>query len=197
MNPEEKSVLFIPGLAPKIYQGEIKKIDHCFDSPSESLIKDKKYTDQNKFYYQGLKALTNAQHAFNDSNSEDLYHELQMAVDHLELYPEVYIAKFYFLVAQFLYETHTRVQTNLIVEFKKILPHLSPYLKEHCLLFIFRLEYILNLPISIELDEIKTQKLKDIYEFELRIPRTIFHFTIKFLIVPRTDILDIIYVHTH
>ncbi len=197
MNPNAQIIHYIPGLAPKIYQGEIIKVDKCFTSPNHQQIKEKKYTDQNKSYYQGLRALTNAQHAFNNSHSENLYHELQMAIDHLELYPEIYIAKFYFLIAQFLYETHPKVHANLIIELKKIAPHLSPYLKEHCLLFIFRLEYLLNLPISIELDEIKTQKLKDIYNLELKIPRPIFHFTIKFLIVPRIDILDVIYVHTH
>ncbi len=137
-----------------------------------------------------------AQKGFDAHNPIDIYHHLQMAIDHLQHYPERKIAEFYFLIAQYLYESHSKVLANILNDFKKFEDNLPPYLNDHCLLFIGRLERILKMSPSMEEDKIETMKLREIYQRELKIPRAIFHTASKGMIIPRIDILDVIYVLT-
>jgi hypothetical protein len=122
---------------------------------------------------------------------------LQFAIDHLDGHTDQVIAHFYFLIAQYLYESHSKVHSHLLSEFKKLAPKLDGYLKEQCHIFIFRLETILNLPVTLEMDLITHSKLRDIIELERKIPRPLFYLTTKLMTVPRIDILDVIYVYTH
>jgi hypothetical protein len=197
LNTGEAKSMHITGAAPKIYRNNLEEIENTFNAPIAKHINDKKYKKQNEEYYLGLHALTEAQKGFDDKDPQIIYHELQFAIDHLENYNEQVIAKFYFLIAQYLYENHKKIQFHLLTEFKNILPKLEGYLSQQCLLFIFRLELILDLPLTLELDLITNTRLKDIVDLEQKIPRAIFHLTNKLMIVPRIDILDIIYVYTH
>jgi hypothetical protein len=197
MNPSEETIYCVTGDAPKIYQNNIIKFDHLFSEIKIQKIEDKKYIDQNQEYHQGLHALMLAQFGFDNHDPKEIYHQLQFAIDHLESYLDQNIAKFYFLIAQYIYESHPKVLTHLLIDFKELLATLSGYLKEQCLLFIFRLEYILEMPITLEKELIETAKLKSILELELKIPRNIFHLTNRKLIVPRIDILDVIYAYTY
>jgi hypothetical protein len=74
--------------------------------------------------------------------------------------------------------------------------HLPQTLNDHCLLFIGRLERILGAAYTLEEDKIRHPKLRTIYNTELKIPKAIFHVTTKGMIVPRIDILDVIYAYT-
>jgi len=197
LNPTAHSVHYVYGPAPKVYQNNIEKIEQCFSNPKHQVIEDKKYKNQHAEYFKGLSALSLAQKAFDIKDAQNIYHQLQLAIDHLENYPDQIVAKFYFLIAQYIYEDHQKVKFHLLQEFKEIRSKLTGYLSEQCELFIFRLEYQLNLPVTLEKDLLVHQKLRDIYEFELKIPKAIFHFTTKMMMVPRIDILDIIYVYTH
>ena len=86
---------------------------------------------------------------------------------------------------------------NLLADFKAFEDRLPEYLNDHCLLFINRLEKVLKIEgHAFEEDRIKNLKLREIYRLEEKIPRAIFHLTTKNLIVPRMDILDIIYITT-
>ena len=82
---------------------------------------------------------------------------------------------------------------TLLHDFKKLEGHLPQTLNDHCLLFIGRLERILQLPNTLEEDKIIHPKLRLIYNMELKIPRALFHPMTKGMIVPRIDILDVIY----
>lgn len=196
MNPTAQSALFMGGSAPKVYKDEIIEITNAFERAQQEPLKTKKMPSFDQDYHEGLHAMMEAQKGFDAHNSNQIYHNLQMAIDHLEKYPEKKIAEFYFLIAQYLYESHTQVLANLLNEFKKFEDKLPPYLNDHCLLFIGRLERILKMPPSMEEDKIETKKLRDLYQKELKIPRPIFHLTNKGMIVPRIDILDIIYIMT-
>lgn len=197
MNPTAQKIHYVTGNAPKVYQNNIELIDNCFSHPISHQIEDKKYKHQNEEYFKGLSALSLAQKGFDNKDAKIIYHQLQLAIDHLENYPDQILAKFYFLIAQYIYEDHHKIKFHLLQEFREIKKHLMGYMREQCELFIFRLEYILDLPITLEIDLLKHKKLKDIYELELKIPRSIFHFTTKIMMVPRIDILDVIYVYTH
>jgi len=195
MDINDAEVLYNSGKIPRIFHSPIA-IRQCFnDCITESIkIKESKKVEN---YYFSLQSLMKAQHGFDDKNSQVVYHELQMAYDHLENGNLKSITKFYFLVAQYLYEHHSKAQKQLLLDFKENKENLPPYLHDQALLFITRLEKILNRPVTIEIDEIKNENLKKIYKLELSMPRTLFHFTHKQFIIPRIDILDVIYVYSH
>lgn len=196
MNPTAGTALYMGGDAPKIYKDEVIEITDAFNRPKQAPFKTKKMPSFDSEYHAGLHAMMEAQKGFDAHDSVMIYHNLQMAIDHLEHYPEKKIAEFYFLIAQYLYEGHTQVLANLLSEFKKFEDKLPPYLNDHCLLFIGRLERILKLPPSMEEDKIQTKKLRELYQRELKIPRAVFHISSKGMIVPRIDILDVIYIMT-
>lgn len=196
MNPTAKKALYLGGPAPKIFSDNVIEIKNVFDRSTQSPVKIKKGSEFDPEYHEGLHLLMEAQKHFDAHNSVGIYHNLQMAIDHLENYPERKIAEFYFLVAQYLYESHSKTLANLLSEFKKFEGNLPPYLNDHCLMFIGRLERILKMAPSLEEDKIETKKLRDIYQKELKIPRPIYHMATKGMIIPRMDILDIILVLT-
>ena len=196
MNPTAGSAYYLGGAAPKVFNSSVFEIKDAFNRARLENVKVKKGSEYDPEYRQGLHSFMEAQKGFDAHNSIDIYHHLQMAIDHLENYPEKKIAEFYFLIAQYLYESHSKVLANLLNDFKKFEDKLPPYLNDHCLMFIGRLERILKMPPTLEEDKIKTQKLREIYQKELRIPRPIFHITSKGMIIPRIDILDVIYILT-
>lgn len=196
MNPTASKAIYLGGPAPKIFNNDLIEITDAFGRAKLLPQKIKKAQPFDSEYRTGLHHMMEAQKGFDAHDSKKIYHNLQMAIDHLEHYPEKKVAEFYFLIAQYLYESHPQVLAHLLSEFKKFEDHLPPYLNDQCLLFIGRLERILKLPPSLEEDKIQTKKLREIYNRELRIPRAIFHVASKGMIVPRIDILDVIYVLT-
>ena len=74
--------------------------------------------------------------------------------------------------------------------------HLPQNLNDHCLLFIGRLERILGTAHTLEEDKIIHPKLRTLYNLELKIPRSILHLSTKRIIMPRIDLMDVIYIHT-
>jgi len=196
MNSSSQSALYINGEAPKVFRDDISEIKNIFTRPSVTKIKINKKSLFDQDYQKGLHFMMEAQKGFDSHESIKIYHHLQMAIDYLEKYPEAKVARFYFLIAQYLYETHTQVLANVLAEFRAFEGHLPPYLNDHCLLFIGRLEYILKLPPTLEEDKIETKKLREIYKKEMKIPRPLFHVTSRSMIFPRIDILDVIYILT-
>ncbi len=196
LNPTSQTALYLDGDAPKIYQDNILKIEKTFRAPEIIKIKAKKNQKLVPSDYQiGLSALMKAQKGFDMKDAQIIYHELQIAIDHLSDFPEKKIAEFYFLLAQYIYETHSKVQTHILHEFKNFEGKLPIYLNDHCLLFINRLERILKISPTTEDDKIIHPKLKDIRNFERKIPDNLLHLTTKSMIFPRLDILDIIYLY--
>ena len=199
MNPTAASAIYIDGPAPKLYRDNLISLTDCFSAPVQKEIKAKKEKN-NKMatdeYFDGLSSFMKAQKGFDLRDPQSVYHHLQFAIDHLESYPEKGVAEFYFLIAQYMFETHSRVLMTLLHDFKKLEGHLPQTLNDHCLLFIGRLERILQIPSTLEEDKIIHPKLRLIYNFELKIPRLVFHSVSKAMIIPRMDILDVIYIYT-
>ena len=196
MNPTAASALYLDGPAPKLFRDNIISLNDCFNNPTQKLEKNKKHHVVTDDYYQGVVALMKAQKGFDLKDAQVIYHNLQFSIDHLENQLERCLPVFYFLVAQYIFESHPKVLTTLLHDFKKLEGHLPQTLNDHCLLFIGRLERILQIPSTLEEDKIIHPKLRAIYNLELKIPRTVFHATTKNMIVPRLDILDVIYVYT-
>ena len=197
LNPTAGTSYYIDGEAPKLYRDNLILLSNAFDHPEQKNFKGKKnQKNVSEDYYKGIQSLMKAQKGFDLHDAQMIYHHLQFAIDHLENYPEKGLAEFYFLVAQYIYETHPKVMMSILHDFKKMEGHLPQTLNDHCLLFIGRIERILNSTTSLEEDKIIHPKLKAIYQFEFKIPKTIFHISTKGMIVPRIDILDVIYAYT-
>ncbi len=197
MNPTASHSYYIGGEAPKVYRDNVLLLSDVFHNPTQKEIKGKKnQKTASEDYYLGMKALMKAQKGFDIHDPQIIYHNLQLASDHLENYPEKCLADFYFLIAQYIYETHSKILINLLSDFKKMEGHLPQTLNDHCLLFIGRLERILGAAYTLEEDKIRHPKLRAIFNTELKIPKAIFHVTTKGMIVPRIDILDVIYAYT-
>lgn len=196
MNPSAASALYMGGPAPKIYRDHLISITDCFNSPTQKEVKDKKHKAHSLDYSEGIASLMKAQKGFDLRDAQVVYHNLQFAIDHLENFLEKGVAEFYFLVAQYMFETHPKVLMTLLHHFKKMEDHLPQTLNDHCLLFIGRLERILQVASTMEEDKIIHPKLRGVYQLELKIPRVLFHVTTKGMIIPRIDILDVIYLYT-
>ena len=193
MNPTAGKALYIDGPAPKLYRDNLIYVSDCFNNPIQKIIKDKKHLVASNDYYEGLASLMKAQKGFDLFDSQAIYHNLQFAIDHLEHYMEKGVAEFYFLIAQYMFETNTKVLMTLLQDFKKMEGRLPQTLNDHCLMFIGRLERILQLSNTMEEDKIIHPKLRAIYNMEMKIPRSLFHSMTKGMTVPRIDILDVIY----
>lgn len=195
LNPTSGTCLYIDEPAPKLFRNNILCLRNCFTNPISEKINDKKSKVASEDYYLGISSLMKAQKGFDLHDAQSIYHSLQFAIDHLENYIELGMAQFYFLIAQYIYETHPKVLMNLLHEFKKLEDHLPQTLNDHCLLFIGRLERILDASSTVEEDKISHPKLRILYNLECKIPKLILHQTTKGMIVPRIDILDVIYLH--
>lgn len=197
LNPSSQTAYYIPNDAPKVYRGEMLEIKDSFSNPVLEKKISKKATQSGlDDYHQGLSAMMKAQKGFDLNEPQMVYHNLQIAIDHLENYPEKYLATFYFYLAQYINENHSKVLTYLLSEFKTLKNHLPENLTDHCNLFILRLELILDMNHSIGVHDIRHHKLKQIWEKEAKIPKGLFHLTTRNMIVPRIDISDVIYLYT-
>lgn len=196
MNPKAATALYITGDAPKVYRNNLVRISDTFNAPQMEAIPNNKPSSLHENHFRGLRSLMEAQIGFDLHDPQKIYHHLQFAIDHFENRPELGMAKFYFLVAQYMYETHSKVLSSVLHDFKSIEGKLPMSLNDHCLLFIGRLEKILDMPPTVEKDRIVNSKLKEVYELESKIPRFMFHLTTKMIMFPRLDLADIIYLHT-
>ncbi|MBP9679935.1 MAG: hypothetical protein KBD76_00905 [Bacteriovorax sp.] len=197
MNPSSAQCYYVDDLAPKIYRDNLIHLTQCFSNPTQKALKPPKKTKgASPDYYRGMQSLMSAQKGFDLFNPQEIYHHLQFSIDHLEGHLEKGVGEFYFLIAQYLYETHPKVLMNLLHSFKKMEDHLPQNLNDHCLLFIGRLERILGISHTLEEDKILHPKLRAIYQLELKIPKAIFHLTTKKMMMPRIDLMDVIYIYT-
>ncbi len=196
LNTTAAKSLYLTGEAPKLFRENVISIENCFSHPVAREVKLKKNQKSvSQDYFFGLSSIMKAQKGFDLHDPQLIYHHLQFAIDHLESQPEKEIAHFFFLVAQYIYENHEKVLSNLLSDFKRFQDALPQNLNDHCLLFIARLEKVLNRTSSTQQAMIVNNKLRDIYNFESKIPKTLLHLTTKNLIVPRMDIVDIIYAY--
>ncbi|MDO9181848.1 MAG: hypothetical protein Q7U04_05540, partial [Bacteriovorax sp.] len=171
LNPTAGVSNFIGGAAPKIYRDNVISITDCFNNPIQKNIvenpkgktKDKKHSSPSNDYYHGIASLMKAQKGFDLYDPQSVYHNLQFAIDHLEHHAEKGVAEFYFLIAQYMFESHSKVLMTILHDFKKLEGHLPETLNDHCLLFIGRLERILQVANTLEEDKIIHPKLRAIY----------------------------------
>jgi hypothetical protein len=192
MTPTKGKALSITGSAPKLYCGQYAQHTNLWERASIGIkqAKGPKYPIQLK---SGLRHYGLAQVAFDHKDLIHAYHHIQMAHDELKGTKWEHISRFYFLVFQFMKETHKKVRSSVLEEFKDVQPHLPELLQDHCYLFIMRLERILYKTSKVSRDDINNDYLKTIYDVESKIPNLLLHRSITILMSPRLDLLDVIY----
>ena len=194
MNPKAGEALYLPGPAPKFFVKDVLKISQAFKDPIQKIISGaKSKTKESKF--NGYRDMMNAQVNFDQSNYHEAYHHMQMAIDDFEGMPEQNIALFFFKIFQYIHEPHMKMRQKLLHDFQELRGVLPPYLNDHCLLFIYRLEKIIHGKSDINEQDIQHETLKKVLAFEQKMPRLLFHKATSILMSPRIDTLDVIYAH--
>jgi hypothetical protein len=194
--PETDECLFMPGNAPKLFNGEVIHIESCFDRPKRSLkkIRGKKVEDS---YQKGLSHLMQAQ-VHHDKNDVHLtYHHIQLAIHYFKDHQYYSICLFYFYAFQYIHERNNKNLSEILLGFKNLAKSkkLPTYLNDHCLLFMARLEKMRSGSSSINIEEIKHRALQRVFEFEQKLPQALFHQVTRTFMSVRIDLVDIIYPH--
>lgn len=185
--------LTINGATPKIYDGQYTKFSKLFSKITQSQKTNKVKNDPH--FIQGQKYLAMSQSFMDNGNVESAYHYLQMAIEYFAGYPEQTVAKFFFLVWQYIHENSQKDLGYLYHEFVKIEGTLPEYLNDHCLLFIHRLNKILSMGSDqLVLKKIKNKQLQNVYIKEEKMKAVAIKFLRRFTIA-RIEILDIIYIY--
>lgn len=197
MAPSRQECFNIMGMAPKVYQNQIAHFDQVWDRVSLKTINTKGQIKHQQ-YQLGLRELILAQSEFDKGDRHQCFHHIQLSITYLKNYPEENIAKFYFLILQFINENHKKLLSSIFVQFQALEGQLPTYLNDHCLLFINRLERILNYDQKVDYTaKITHQQLKATFEREQKIPIIILHKILKISIKIQIGVLDIIYLHAH
>ena len=194
MIPGIGEALFLPGKAPKFFNGEIISIENAFNEPKTQIKHIKGKVDPSA-YQKGTYHYMQSQVAHDLGDYHHCYHHIQLAIDFFGEHPMGNIALFYFSVFQYIHEEHKKVLSNLLKNFKSLDGFLPTYLADHNSLFIARLEKILKNKITIGIDEIQHPSLQKVFEFEKSMPLLLFHKSTSKLMAPRLELLDIIYPH--
>lgn len=194
MTPKIQKSISINTSAPKFYQGSYLENINIFKNHTRSIKKSTKPKTPKKFVT-GISFCMQAQAAIDNNQIEEAYHYFQMAIQNLDNHTEKTIAIFFFNVLRFCHEKHSKVQNILLSEFVALKNLLPPYLADHNLLFIMRLEIILNKKTTVERDDLQLEELQCVYNVEMKIPSSLLHITITKLLRIRYDTLDIIYPH--
>lgn len=200
-NLDKSTVHYLVGPAPKIYQHNLLHIENIFRRPETSQVKEKnsKSHPRDHEYELALEELMLAQKALDFHEYSNTYHHLQMAIDHFRESGDPNgsdVVKFFFLLLQFLHDDHHKVRKHLRDELQELKDKLPHYLEDHRLLFLARLNRLIDGNFGIEEDTITHGVLRKVLNKEAQIPSLIYYQTIKNMIVIRLDMMDIIYLHS-
>lgn len=183
----------IIGDTPKMYQGEYIKFTNLFSKCEQKTITKKVKNDP--FFIKGQQSLAKAQSDMDNGHIERAYHNLQMAIEYFENYPEKYVAQFFFFCWQYIHEPSNKDLGYIYHDFKSLEGKLPSYLNDHRILFLQRLNKILSFGEDKELiKRIKNPQLKNVYIKEGKMKPMALKVLRRF-IVPRIEILDIVYIY--
>lgn len=181
--------MFVTGSAPKYFQNSYIKYTNIFKNMQSSITESKKASTD---FVRAQGYLSQYQSAVDTAQISKAYHNIQMAIEMLDGYPEYYIAQFFFLVSQYIYESDSRDYTYLYQGFEQIEGKLPRYLEDHRELFILRLAKLIGHKTDNTSSKIFNKKLQELYLKELELNALTIK-ALKKLIFPRIEILDIIY----
>jgi transposase len=194
MIPALGEALAIPGEAPKFFNGEAWSLTKTFSAVESKIVKLRGKSNS-PHYQKGLGHFMRSQVAHDTGDIHGVYHNIQLAIDYFDGDAYQVVARFYFLVFQYIHEDHRKTLSSTLNGFKELDGKLPPYLNDHCTLFIARLEKITRGSTTVGIDEIQNLNLQRIFDFEMKMPRLLFHRATRELMAPRLELLDIFYPH--
>ena len=154
-------------------------------------LKRNKQSQEELNYRKGIQAFLSSQACFAKKDWHPAYHHIQMAIAILKGRPEESICQFYFLLFEFINNHSKKTHLRLLAEFEKLPDKLPNTLKKHCLLFIWRIKYILKV------DTVKDREGidKKIFIIESKIPRIFLPLFVEKSLLPAESFLNIFYTH--
>lgn len=203
MSLKDQKALMACGACAKFHDSDFYQITDLWKKDKKITLKELKNQKENSpeltNRIEAHRRLMKAQRAFDKRDYHHCYHHLQMAIEYFKLaksceqhYPEFFIAC---LDYQNLKDRNSLAL--LLEQFRSLQKITPPYLLDHCLLMIARIERELELNISVSESEIQHPKLKQVFQLENKTPIAIISPIIKSLMVIRIDICDVIYSHAH
>ncbi len=194
--PQEQEALSITGEAPKFFNQKAWSLTQTF-SQANSKMANIRGKSNSPHYQRGLRYFMMAQVAHDKGDIHSIYHNIQLAIDFFKDDSYQKIAQFYFLVFQYIHESHKKTLSAILTGFRDLEGKLPPYLNDHCALFIARLEKITMGNTTVGIDEIQNPNLQRVFELEMKMPKLFFHTATKKLMAPRLELLDIFYPHVN
>ncbi|EQC48595.1 acyl-CoA--6-aminopenicillanic acid acyltransferase [Bacteriovorax sp. DB6_IX] len=181
---------YIPAEAPKIYTDTVASITNLFDKPTQKLsqYKPKAY---NLNYKEGMKFLIRAQRYFDLNDFHECYHNLQMAIETFEDENLQALAKFYFIVVQYIHEPHLNVLRQIQKDLLEVTPHLSNYLSDVAKILDQRMA-ILTQGQRYLSDDLQNKNLKKRYQTEAGFNK-LAHYPLRHLTFIHIDIMEVIF----
>lgn len=201
MNPLKGESLFNLGKAPKVNQQKAMHFSNLWkrqgDQYKSEIITLKKNSAIDSTWKEGQHYYALAISAFDKQDIPSSYHYMQMAKSLFAKnnHHESWVAQFYFLVYQYIFENHPKVRSQILEDFIGLEGKLAPYLNQHRLLFIFRLEKELIGKWGLEKKQLQGEALMRAFALELMMPRMLMRKIIAKAIRPRPELLDIVYLY--
>ncbi len=191
-SPKAQESLYNLGPAPKFYNGHFDHFKNCTGKISQTKKELSATTDSLQL---GYRRLMLSQKHFDFKEIPECYHEIQMSIELLKGHPEELIARFFFIIYQYIFDSSKYSRYNQRDTLICLHSKLPSYLSDHAKIFINKIEKELQLTATFTADDIINKRLQKVITFDNKLPFTMLHKLISFSIVPRIDILDIIYAY--
>lgn len=191
MVPAKGEANYIPGKAPKVYTGEIRAIENIWGKTNEKTHK-RAAAQYDKTLRAGFRRFGKALASYDLKDYPQSFHQYQMGIDEFEGFPQREVMSFFLAVGKYIHAPNRGELEVVFSEFKELEGRIPPYLNEHLLLFLMRLEKILIGKTFVNSKDFKEQRMIQIYQFEAKLPKFILK-NLRPLIYPRPDALDVIY----
>lgn len=193
INPAQASLSYVPGSAPKILGEEIQTFFNLWEN-LDHLIEKNKTTRPALPYQKGLENYALAQKYLDAHDFHLAFHHIQLSEEFWAPYAEGKIARFFLLSLQYLHTNHAREWGGLLEKFGALRADLPPYLADHAVLMMGRIEKILDLPNTVAENDIAHPALAALFAWEKTLSVAALKLT-RHLSILRLDILDIIYLY--
>jgi hypothetical protein len=193
MNPTQGNVLLNPGPAPKILRSKALRIHNLWDRSEHEWLRTERRV-QGNLHFKALWHFSQAISQWDLGETTYALHHIQMCIEFWKDKPEEAVAQFYLGVYQYIMTNHKRERAHLLRHFELWEDKLPPYLQEHALLFIFRLEKMLRSNSRITEEHFKLVRFQRLWRFESKLPSMALSLARKAMVV-RPDVLDVIYAY--
>ncbi len=192
--PAKATIQAIVGNAPKTWKGFIQIESGLWGQEkykSQVIGKEKEQSSIDKAWNH----LMVAQSYHDNGDVHKLHHHLQLALRKIKGHSLENTVNLFHLIFSFLNETNPKALSQIASDAIELIPHLDKTVVDHAWLLVFRIEKILDLPISIYAAQINHPSLARLIDIESSIPTIVFKKVIRQMIFPRIELLDVFYLH--